>query len=146
MVQGKWFAGNEFSAAPLGIRQSVFHQGRDERDEWSQQVVVYEDHDTAVGTARLRWEENAFVIDLLGVLEEKRHRGFGDLLVRLCLFKALTHNGRRVSLSCPESVSGFFARYGFQKERLLSDGQCRMSVSAEDIHLDHCNGHCDGCR
>lgn len=146
MVQGKWFPGNGNLEIPLSLREKIFGSREDLLDEWAQQVVVYEAADCPVGVARLRWSDGAFRIDFLGVLAQKRNQGFGDLLVRLCLFKALSHQANRVELSCSQELVPYFSKYGFHTGSLLPDGTIPMVIRAEQIHLDHCNGHCDGCQ
>ena len=140
MVKGQWFPqGTDISLA-LSIRETVFARGRDALDDIAQQVVGYRE-ETPVGTARLWWQDGAFRLGDVGVLESFRQKGFGDLLVRLLLFKALTHHASRVELISPTETADFFARYGFapigETKMLIS-----MSVRSEDIALSHCGGGC----
>lgn len=90
MVQGKWFPMGSDLTLPVSLRHSVFGRGRDALDDQAWQVVVYQG-DLPVGSARLWWEDGAFRLGDVGVLAAYRGQGFGDLLVRLLLFKALTH-------------------------------------------------------
>lgn len=139
MVQGKWFPVGADLSEPLSLRKEVFGRDQDGVDAVAQQTVVYRDG-KAVGAARLWWADGAFVLGDVGVLESERGKGFGDLLVRLSLFKALSHNAQRVTLTAPESVRPFFAKYGFV---LGEDG--RMEIRGEDVKLSHCGGNCAGC-
>ena len=139
MVQGKWFPVGADLTAPLSVRLADFGRGRDALDDISQQVLALDDAERPVGTARLWWQDGAFWAGDVGVLPDARGMGYGDLLVRLLLFKALTHGAVRVCLTPTEETRGFFARYGFTPE----DGH--MAVRAEDIHLSHCGAGCDGC-
>ena len=129
MIEGKWFAQGADIAQPLAVRAAALGMGRDETDDTAQQVVVYREG-APVGTARLGG---------VCVLPQERGRGYGDLLVRLLLFKALTHGASLIALDCPADVEPFFRRYGFAGE----NGQ--LSIRAEDVHLSHCGGHCDSC-
>lgn len=138
MIEGKWFAQGADIAQPLAVRAAALGMGRDETDDTAQQVVVYREG-APVGTARLWWAEGAFRLGGVCVLPQERGRGYGDLLVRLLLFKALTHGASLIALDCPANVEPFFRRYGFAGE----NGQ--LSIRAEDVHLSHCGGHCDGC-
>lgn len=144
MVQGKWYPMGADLAVPMQIRQTVFGRGRDPLDDMAQQVVVFRGDEPA-GTARLWWQDGAFVLGDVCVLPPLRHQGFGDLLVRLLLFKALTHSATEIRLNAPADVAGFFAAYGFhgQKEQ---NGMVPMFIRADEIHLSHCGGHCDGCK
>lgn len=145
MIQGKWFASGSDISEPLSIREVVFGRGRDALDDLSQQTVVYNSEGVAVGTARLWWQNGAFVIGDIGVLPHMRNKGYGDLLVRLCLFKALTHNATRIELTAPSDVSTYFAKYGFQPTPMSGKDTVHMAIRADDVHLSHCGGHCEAC-
>lgn len=143
MVKGKWFPQRADIAIPLALRQMVLGQGRDEVDDEAQQVVVYH-QDEPVGTGRLWWAEDAFHLGGIGVVEKHRHKGYGDLLVRMLLLKAITHSAQRLSLQAPVEVAPFFARYGFvaQGEQAPGQGMVSMCLLGEDVQLGHCQG-CD---
>lgn len=143
MVHGRWFPMNEDLSIPLSIRQAVFHRGQDDLDPMAQQVAVF-DGDEAVGSARLWWADGAFHLGDVAVLEAQRGRGFGDLLVRLLLFKALTHNAGMVCLETPRETEAFFAKYGFAADEAAGE-LVPMRIRGEDIHLSHCGGNCAGC-
>ena len=145
MVKGKWFPQGADIAAPLSLRKSVFARERDALDDIAQQVVVYRE-DTPVGAARLWWEAGAFHLGDVGVLTDCRGKGYGDLLVRLALFKALTHNASIIRLTTPENAFHFFSRYGFVPEHSLQGGETHieMLLRAEDASLGSC-GSADGC-
>ena len=139
MVQGKWFPMGSDLQEPLSVRKEVFGIGEEGEDAQAWQVVVYDDQDRPAGCARLRWAEGAFLVERLGVREEKRLQGFGDLLIRLCLFKALTHAARVIRLVPTPETAAFFAKYGFSSE---GEG---MSIQGEDVCLSHCGGRCADC-
>jgi GNAT superfamily N-acetyltransferase len=63
--------------------------------------------------ARLWWSDGAFFAGDVCVLPEARGQGYGDLLVRLLLYKAVSHNAAGIRLMCPRAAAAFFARYGF---------------------------------
>lgn len=69
-----------------------------------------------MGAARLWWRDGAFWLGDVGVLSDFRGMGYGDLLVRLLLFKALSHGAHFLRLEAPEEAVAFFARYGFCEE------------------------------
>ena len=143
MVQGRWFVMGSDITLPVSLRKQVFGRGEDELDAMSQQVVVYEG-DEAVGAARLWWADGAFRMGDVGVVEAKRGRGYGDLLVRLLLFKALTHSASLIALETPKNTEPFFAQYGFQNDG-ETDGMVQMSIRGEDVQLSHCGGNCAEC-
>ena len=143
MVQGKWFPmGSDISEA-LSVRQAVFAQGEDALDATAQQVVVYREG-KPVGSARLYWGDGAFQLDLIGVLPEERDKGYGDLLIRLLLFKALTHNASCIALETPAETRPFFAKYGFIADE-EQNGLTRMHILGENVQLSHCGGNCATC-
>ena len=129
MVQGKWFPTGSDLSQPLAVRQAVFGRGRDALDDWAQQVAVY---------------AGAEPVGDVGVRPDRRGKGYGDLLVRLLLFKALSHGARFIRLEAPSEAVAFFARYGFREER-CRDGQTIMGLAAADVRLDRCGGSCAGC-
>lgn len=120
MIQGKWFPTGSDLSQPLAVRQAVFDRGRDALDDWAQQVAVYAG-DEPVGAARLWWRDGAFWLGDVGVVPGCRGKGYGDLLVRLLLFKALSHGARFIRLEAPSEAVAFFARYGFREERCGTD-------------------------
>ena len=143
MVQGKWFPTGSDLSQPLAVRQAVFDRGRDALDDWAQQVAVYAGGEP-VGAARLWWRDGAFWLGDVGVVPGCRGKGYGDLLVRLLLFKALTHGARSIRLEATSQAVPFFARYGFRGER-CQDGRTVMGLAAADVRLDRCGGGCAGC-
>jgi len=97
-----------------------------------------------VGAARLWWRDGAFWLGDVGVLSDFRGMGYGDLLVRLLLFKALSHGAHFLRLEAPEEAVAFFARYGFCEE-CRQGGRAVMGLAAADVRLDRCGGGCAGC-
>ena len=143
MVQGRWFPAGSDISLPISLRQSVFGRGEDALDAYAQQAVIYE-NDMPVAAARLWWQDGAFIIGDIGVLQDKRGRGFGDLLVRLTLYKALTHAASIIRLECPPEVESFFAQYGFQTDG-DANGLKQMSILGDHVQLSHCGGNCAEC-
>ena len=138
MVQGRWFPMGSDISVPLRLREEIFSKGRDTLDDACWQVIVF-NGDEPVGCARLWWQDGAFQVGDLGVLEAYRRQGYGDLLIRLCLFKALTHSGREIALVSPAETVGFFRKYGFSVD---GEGEAvPMHIMADDVEL----GHCPGC-
>lgn len=136
MVEGKWFAQGADIAQPLAIRQAALGLSRDALDDEAQQVVVYREEEP-VGTARLWWQDGSFRLGGLCVLPQSRGQGYGDLLVRLLLYKAMTHHARSVRLLCPAALTPFFARYGFRAQS--EDDPAEMLLLAENLSLS-CHG------
>ena len=143
MVSGKWYAMDSDLTLPISLRRQVLGIGADELDPMSQHVVVF-DGEEPVGSARLWWADGAFRMGSIAVIEEKRGRGFGDLLVRLLLYKALTHSAALISVDTPKALEPFFAQYGL-KPAGEKDGLITMSIRGEDVQLSHCGGNCAEC-
>lgn len=139
MVEGKWFAPGTDIGPCEGVRRAVFGRGMDEKDQLSWNVVVWLDG-AEVATGRLWWEDGAFWLGDIGVLEDKRGRKLGDLTLRLLLFKAESHAARLLRLVCAQDVAPFFARMGFRPEGEAQDGQVQMMLRGEDLCLDTCKG------
>ena len=136
VIRSKWFLQGSDITTPLAIRRDIFGQGRDNLDEEAQQVVVYH-NDEPVASARLWWAEDSFHLGEVGVLAGERGRGYGDLLVRLALFKARLHHARVVRLTATDDTAAFFARYGFRVEE-TGGPRLPMKLLGEDIKLEGC--------
>ena len=143
MVSGKWYPMGSDLSVPLQLRKSVLNLDADELDAMSQHVVVF-DNDEPAGCARLWWADGAFRMGDIAVIENKRGRGFGDLLVRLLLYKALTHSASLICTQAPKALEPFFAQYGL-KTTTETDGMVTMAIRGEDVQLSHCGGNCAEC-
>lgn len=141
MVQGKWFApGADLSSGVLPVRGAVFSRGGDGLDSLSWNVLVLLDGVPAA-SGRIWWEDGAYLLGDIGVLEEYRGQKLGDLVLRLLLFKAQSHSAREVRLSCPPGLTGFFARLGLREEPGGTPDTVSMSIPGDRIDLDSCR-HC----
>lgn len=138
MIDGKWLAPGEDISSALEIRNAVFGLSSDPLDAESWNVIARMD-DTPVAAGRIRWFEDAFWLDRIGVLPDWRGKRMGDLILRLLLFKAQTHAAREVCLICDPEVTGFFTRLGFRKVSRNGDSVL-LHIKGEDIDLDTCKG------
>ena len=138
MIEGKWFAPGEDFAEAEAIRRAVLGSGRDETDLMAWNVVVRQDG-AAAAAGRLWWQDGAFWLGEIAVLESHRGCRLGDLVLRLLLFKAQSHAARIVRLRCPEELCPFFARLGLREEGREGD-LVLMSARGEDVCLDSCKG------
>lgn len=138
MVQGKWFApGEELSRDLLHLREAVFGFGGDERDALSWNALILQDGVPAA-CGRIWWEDGAYRLGEIGVLEEYRGQRLGDLALRLLLFKAQSHAAREVRLASPRGTAGFFARLGFSEEPGSNPVSVEMFLPGDRIELDSC--------
>lgn len=129
MITGKWLTQGESLDLALCVRQAVFGQGLDEQDAMAQSVVVFTDEGQPAGAARLYWRDGAFRTDYLGVAPALRGKGYGDLLMRLVIYKAQSHAASRLVLTPTKDTRAFFARYGFEGD--MGD----MALSAQRMNL-----------
>lgn len=138
MIDGKWLAPGSDLTPALEIRNTVFGVSEDPLDTESWNVIARMD-EIPVAAGRIRWFEDAFWLDRIGVLPDWRGKRMGDLILRLLLFKAQSHAAREVCLSCSPDVSGFFTRLGFRETGRNGD-TLLLSIRGEDIDLDTCKG------
>lgn len=137
MIQGKWFVPGADLSDVVPIRMAVFGRGSDEGDAVSWNTLVLEDSVPAA-TGRIWWEDGAYWLGDIGVLEGRRNRRLGDLVLRLLLFKAQSHAAREVRLRCPAGVAGFFGRLGFRALPSEDPSSVEMVIPGEQIDLDTC--------
>lgn len=137
MIQGKWFAPGSDLSDVIPVRRAVFGRGADDCDALSWNALVFEDS-VPVAAGRIWWEDGAFRLGDIGVLEDRRGRRLGDLVLRLLLFKAQSHAAREVCLRCPRDVTGFFERLGFQDLPSDDAASVEMTLPGDRIDLDTC--------
>ena len=137
MVQGKWFSPGSDLSDVLTVRTAVFRRGADNLDAVSWNVLVYEDS-LPVAVGRIWWENGAFRLGDIGVLESFRHKRLGDLVLRLLLFKAQSHAAREVRLLSPRNLTGFFDRLGLQCLPSDDPANVEMMIPGDQIDLDSC--------
>ena len=139
MIQGKWFSPGTDLSAVLPVRTAVFGRGADALDPLSWNVLVYSDSVPAA-CGRIWWEDGAFRIGDIGVLEELRRHRLGDLVLRLLLYKAQSHSAREVRLTCPRDLTGFFDRLGLREDPSGTPDAdtVEMVIPGDLIDLDTC--------
>ena len=137
MIQGKWFAPGSDLSDVIPVRKAVFGRGSDDLDSMSWNALVFEDS-VPVATGRIWWEDGAFLLGDICVLEDRRNRHLGDLVLRLLLFKAQSHAAREVRLRCPHVVTGFFERLGFLTLPSDDSDSVEMMTAGNHIDLDTC--------
>lgn len=140
MVEGKWYAQGADIAVPLQVRAEALGAGRDALDDLARQVAVFQGG-RAVGAARLWWEDGAFHAGEIGVLPAERGKGYGDLLVRLLKYKAVSHGAATLTVRCPRALLPFFERYGFAAQ---DEGEPLTLVCRLNEGCEGCGG-CGGC-
>ena len=136
MIQGQWFSPGKDISPLLPVRQAVFSRGADELDEKSWNALVWEDNVPAA-SGRIWYQDGAYWLGDICVLESRRGRRLGDLVLRLLLFKAQSHAAPEVRLRCPADTAGFFARLGFSSVG-GSGNPAEMAIDGSRIELDSC--------
>jgi predicted GNAT family N-acyltransferase len=123
MIRGRYLQSGDDTSAVFDLRTRVFvrEQGFspdtdvDAYDNMSIYALVFDDDDRPVGTGRLFIDaDDRFTIGRVCVLPEARNKGFGDLIVRMLLARALDLNAPSVTLSAQADKAGFYRRYGFR--------------------------------
>ena len=137
MIQGKWFAPGSDLSDVIPVRRAVFGRGADDCDALSWNALVFEDS-VPVAAGRIWWEDGAFRLGDIGVLEDRRRRKLGDLVLRLLLYKAQNHAAREVRLRCSRETAGFFSRLGLREIASEDPNTVEMMIPGELIDLDTC--------
>lgn len=140
MVEGRWLPPGKDIEPALALRREIFHLEKDETDALAWQALALMEG-KPVGTGRIWWQDGAFHIGMIGVLEAYRCLGFGDFLTRLLLYKAQTHGASLVLLRTPPETAPFFERYGFSPcGKAEQDGALPYALKGSEIALDTCRG------
>ena len=138
MIQGKWFSPGDDLTSVLSVREAVLGFGTDSLDSESWNVLVFEDSVPAA-TGRIWWKEGSFWLGDIAVLEDRRGRHLGDLVLRLLLYKAQSHSAREVRLLSPRTLTEFFSRLGLQERASKDSDSVEMIISGDEIDLDTCS-------
>jgi len=120
MVTNKWIPGFEDYRDALDIRETVFIKEqhcpedieRDELDSTSLHLVVY-DNKKPVGCGRIVIKGDYYKLGRIAVLKEERGKHFGDLIVRLLLFKSFNMGVDTVKIDAQATAETFYTRFGF---------------------------------
>ena len=148
MFKASWLCkqnGDDLEPA-FALRREVFcdEQGYspqieyDTYDETAQHIIIVE-NGTVVATGRLFEKDGLYTIGRICVKKSARGQGYGDMLVRLILDKALQSGAQRLYISSQEYIKGFYAKFGFvqQGESYRHPGEMSdhvdMFADAEDI-------------
>ena len=159
MIRAFFLLGDQDLSAALKIRDEVFvnEQGFSaelERDDMDMRAVhaVLEDDDGPCGTARLFFDEGRWHIGRMAVLKEKRGRGYGDLMLRMMVDKALNADVDELYVGAQKRAQGFYDKLGFLVcgEEYLEEGclHVPMLLTAERAHnvlFGGCGGQCGAC-
>ncbi len=159
MIMSRWISGGDDISDALAIRETVFvdEQGfsqaleRDEKDDIAQHLILSEDGQP-VGCARMFAERPGVIrVGRICILKPYRGQGYGDLIMRLLIDRALYLEAEEVRLGAQERVRGFYEKYGFIKIGDVYDeeGVPHIPMGAPSAILESlfasCGGGCEGC-
>lgn len=121
MVTNKWIEGKSDYSEALAIRKTVFIDEqncpveieRDELDNTAVHLVLYNDS-KAVGCGRIIMQKDYSKIGRIAVLKDERGNHFGDVIVRLLLFKSFKLGAKEVRLGAQTHALKFYKRFGFK--------------------------------
>jgi predicted GNAT family N-acyltransferase len=108
------------------------------RDSIARTACLFDEYGTLAAAGRMYYAEGAFWMEAIAVRGDLRGQGYGDLLARMMLDRALQHAAREVRITAPKQCEGFFGRYGFETDT-YNGAIVSMRVRAEDVRL---GGNC----
>lgn len=157
MIRARYLSSIDDITSVLEIRRAVFASipgaaGRDAFDDMAVYALAFDEHGAPGAAGRLYIDaDDRFRIGAVGVLAPLRGRGYGDLVVRMLLDRALTLGAPSVYADSFPHAVGFYARYGLRPVTgaSVSDGALvPLRASADEIALEgscgaqrDCPGH-----
>lgn len=136
MIHGKYINQGEDLSSVLRIRREIFGTEADEKDPEAVNIIVSlietaEDSGTEIGCGRLNidLENFRFIIDMLGILEDFRHKGFGEFALRTLVDKVNQCGADRVYLE-KKSIQSAEAERFFRKMFFEQDPEEEGFLSA----------------
>lgn len=138
MFRADWVEGSGDYSIAMGIREEVFcdEQGYsrdveyDDMDPIAQHLIITENGEP-VATGRLFEQEGVYKLGRICVRSQFRGQGFGDMVVRLMLDKALKLGAARLYISSQEYIKNMYCKFGFRQE----GGSYRLEGDTRD-HVD----------
>lgn len=144
MITNRWFLGADDISDAMMIRDAVFvkEQGcpleieHDAHDKTALHLVIYADG-KPVGCGRIVPHDDFLKLGRIAVIKEERKKHYGDLIMRLLLFKAFDISAKEVHLGAQVHAVDFYSRFGFIPcgENYMEAGipHVPMKVTAEDV-------------
>ena len=152
MIYSRWIHGTKDFDTVRALRTAVFvdELGIPDADVFdgfdpdAMHVVLFDDGEP-LGTGRLYYDGEAFCIGRICVLMNRRGQGFGDMIARVLLDRALNMHAPRIRLITPPEHAGFYQKFGFVTlEGTYEEAgrpAVRMEVPAEDAVFPSTCGH-----
>ena len=138
MIRGKIITSAGDISEVMDVRERADMQA-DEYDRMAIYALAYDENGAPVATGRLIIKDDRFYIGRVCTVKELHGRGYGDLIMRMLLHRALTLNAGMVYISSPPHLTRFFARYGFKPVgdiNIEESAPCQeMRVNRDEIIL-----------
>ena len=75
--------------------------------------VILDYENEKVGTGRMKYDGETFILDKMAVLKEHRNNGYGEFIVRMLLDKVFLANGKEIFTDATKDTVEFFKKIGF---------------------------------
>ncbi len=143
MVSTRWFQGVENKSLYFEIRKKVFcdelkadeNTLSDIYDQFAFNVVICDDN-VPVGTGRLSFKDNKYFLDKICVIKEFRGNGYGELIVRMLVRKAVNIGAEKTYAAADKESKIIFEKAGFNEINTYDNGEVLM-MKTGDV-----GGHC----
>lgn len=145
-VQGKYLYWNSDLSDVYHIRNEVLYGELNVREEYeinekdklSTIAIVYShENNKAVGTGRIIYDGENYIIDQILVLNEERKKYYGDFITRLLITKGFTSGASEIHLITTNESLDFFKKIGFiideNKRVLYNNIWISMSIKQDNI-------------
>lgn len=120
MIKGQYLSYGDDLTKVHEIRKAVFTEEYgipedvelDDDDIMAMHVILdYENE--KVGTGRMKYDGETFILDKMAVLKEHRNNGYGEFIVRMLLDKVFLANGKEIFTDATKDTVEFFKKIGF---------------------------------
>lgn len=141
MFASEWTLGKENAREALEIRRKVFAEDLgqaadavyDSNDYIAAHLLVRLDG-VPIASARLYPAEGGVRFEYIGVLKEYRKQRFGDLCVRLLLYKAQQMGVPYIYALVPEEYILYYAAFGFKPQGAPENGFTPVAVAGDAVN------------
>ena len=139
MIRGKYLTSKDDIAPVLAVRNAVFVEeqgfsaegGRDAYDDMAIYALAFNEEGAPVSTGRLFVDRDGqFTIGRVCTLRAYRGQGYGDLIMRMLLYRAQELHAPGIYIHSQAPVAHFYEHYGFQPT-----GKIEYDESVEHILL-----------
>ena len=120
MIKGQYLSYGDDLTKVHEIRKAVFTEEYgipedvelDDDDIMAMHVILdYENE--KVGTGRMKYDGETFILDKMAVLKEHRNNEYGEFIVRMLLDKVFLANGKEIFTDATKDTVEFFKKIGF---------------------------------